>query len=82
MIFLIFYNLTQPKKESVRKVSNKVSIIKINQNNKIYNKYDNNYNKFINKVDLCPLTSYKQCTNNYNEYNKLTCVHHQLIIVA
>lgn len=29
------------------------------------------YQKLITSTNICPLSSYKQCTNNFNSYNKL-----------
>ena len=28
----------------------------------------------LNKLELCPISSYKQCSNNYNSYHKIDSI--------
>ena len=59
LILSIFYNRRKEKTISDKK-------------NKLYIKRKHIDNKYLNQnIELCPISSYKQCTNNYNIYNKL-----------
>ena len=58
-ILSIFYN-----RRNNKTISNKTKQLYIKRKNIDY--------KYLNtNIELCPISSYKQCTNNYNIYNKV-----------
>ena len=59
--------------------SNKVNLVNL-VNSNIINKLGKNkvnidkINDKQNILELCPMSSYKQCSNNYNSYNKIDMI--------
>lgn len=63
------------KKNTIDKTS-KINLVNSNIINKLgKNKVNiNQINYKQNILELCPMSSYKQCSNNYNSFNKIDTI--------